>query len=70
MKTISLKISGMTCSGCVRSIEKALKKHEKIASVKVDLKSHSATIEADLEGVDIIELVKGLGFEASLNEAI
>lgn len=37
-------ISGMTCSGCASTVEKALSKVEGVESVKVDLKESKATI--------------------------
>jgi|AntRauTorckE6833_2_1112554.scaffolds.fasta_scaffold08509_2 Cu+-exporting ATPase len=45
MKTTQMKIQGMTCSGCVNHVHKALIKHEGVINADVDLASGTATIE-------------------------
>jgi copper ion binding protein len=44
---ITLKVGGMGCSGCVATVEKALRGVSGVAAVKVDLKGGKATVEYD-----------------------
>lgn len=44
MKTISLKISGMTCAACASRIEKVVGKMEGVSSVSVNLATERATV--------------------------
>lgn len=44
MKTTTLKIEGMGCSGCVNSVEQAILDVEHVESVNVDLDSGIAKI--------------------------
>jgi len=67
MKTV-LKIEGMTCGGCVRSVEKALGQVAGVKSTQVDLAQGQATVEAD-NGVDpaaFVAAVEDAGYDARL----
>ncbi len=44
---IKLKITGMSCAGCVATVEKALKKVPGVTDAKVDLKSGQASVDYD-----------------------
>ncbi len=66
--TTKLKIGGMTCDGCVRSVEKKLSRVAGVESAQVDLGNASATVEYDDSRVDlakIIAAVQQIGFEAA-----
>jgi copper chaperone len=41
-----LKVSGMTCGGCVRSVEKAVHLVDPIAKVVVDLPTQTVKVES------------------------
>ena len=44
METITLKVNGMTCDGCVRSVTKALKAVPGVGDVEVSLAKAEAKI--------------------------
>ncbi len=45
--TVELKVEGMTCDGCVRSVEKKLLKVAGVESALVSLGAGKATVEFD-----------------------
>jgi copper chaperone len=47
METVVLNITGMTCGGCVRSVENVLRGVEGVRAVRVSLEQGSATVECD-----------------------
>ena len=55
--TISMKIEGMHCGGCVRSVEKAVRAIEGVSNVAVSLETGQLT--ADLASPDLTETLKG-----------
>jgi copper chaperone len=67
-KTI-LNINGMTCMGCVSSIEKVLAKITGVSNSDVSLKKQQAEIQYDPEKTDINQLkeaIVGAGFEINI----
>ena len=68
MEHVQLKVSGMTCNGCVRGVEKALSRVEGVASAKVDLAGASAVVEYDATRTSVpalIAAVEAQGYNAS-----
>jgi copper chaperone CopZ len=66
-KQATMKVTGMHCSGCSASVEKALKGLKGISAVKVDLKGGKATVDYDPDVVnekDMAAAVKKAGFSA------
>lgn len=64
---LTLKISGMTCGGCVSSVEKALSSVHGVGGAKVNLMTEEARVGYDPDRVSPRELmasVKAAGFEA------
>jgi Cu+-exporting ATPase len=64
-KKISLGVSGMTCASCVSHIEKALKEHDGVSSVNVNLATEKATVEYDPATVgmtDFRKAIEGAGY--------
>jgi copper chaperone len=47
METISLKVNGMTCQGCVRSVKNVLERVPGVSSAEVDLARGEARITFD-----------------------
>jgi len=47
MSTVTLSVKGMSCGGCVRHVETALKKVAGVGAVTVDLTGGRATVEYD-----------------------
>ena len=54
MESFKIKISGMTCSSCVETVTKSIKKINEVIKVEVSLESSTAEIEAK----DLISLNK------------
>jgi copper chaperone CopZ len=64
-KQASLKITGMSCSGCAANVEKALKGVAGVSTATVDLKAGKATIEYDPAKTsenDLVKAVKKAGY--------
>lgn len=66
MQTIVFHIDGMTCQGCVHSIEQALNAQTGVNHIKIDLANHSAEITFDPQYVNIqnlIQTIEDTGFD-------
>lgn len=64
-ESITLKITGMTCSACVQTVEKALKRVNGVANVSVSLTTGKAYIEgSELKISELINAVKKVGYGA------
>ncbi|XP_053141059.1 copper-transporting ATPase 2 isoform X4 [Hemicordylus capensis] len=66
---IDLKVTGMTCASCVHNIESKLTKTPGILYASVVLATSKAHVRFDPEVVgprDIIKIIEGIGFQASL----
>ncbi|KAJ8246747.1 hypothetical protein GJAV_G00254930 [Gymnothorax javanicus] len=66
---LDLIVTGMTCASCVHNIETKLRKTEGILEASVALATSKAHIKFDPEVLgarDIIRVIEGLGFGASL----
>lgn len=67
MTTLTFKISGMGCSGCVNSVEQAILEVDHVESVNVDLDSGIAKVlfrEEKPASDEIIDAVSDAGYEA------
>lgn len=67
MATAHLKIGGMTCQGCVRSVTKRLTGVAGVASASVNLEAANATVEYDERNTNPQELIAAVnqtGFTA------
>ena len=69
MSHIKLKVEGMTCNGCVKSLEKAFSEEPNISSAQVDLANKIAEVDSNIDPEAIVRIVEGLGFEAELLSA-
>ena len=47
METITLKVSGMTCEGCVRSVKKVLESVPGVRNAEVSLEQAQAKVEVE-----------------------
>jgi copper chaperone len=66
METITLDIKGMTCGGCVASVERVLKALDGVGKVDVSLDREQATIEYVQERVNPARLrsvIEEAGYE-------
>jgi len=74
MKTenVQMKVSGLMCSFCTMSVEKALKRYEGVKSVMVNLVHGIVLVEADTDKIsrpDLAAAVEKLGYNVSSTEA-
>jgi copper chaperone len=68
MATAQLKIGGMTCGGCVRSVTRKLAMVEGVRSADVNLEEGKATVEYDearATPAAMIAAVQQIGYQAS-----
>ena len=67
---LELCIDGMTCQGCVRTIEKKLSTVDGVDYAHVNLGAGKAVVEYDDERTqpdELIQAVEQVGFQASRN---
>lgn len=57
-----IKVSGMTCGGCVNSVTKALKNLDLEAEVNVDLKEQLVRIKSTKAQAEILETIEDAGY--------
>lgn len=68
MNEATIKIEGMTCGHCVRTVETKVGAIKGVDSVKVDLKAREAKVRyaESTTGIDaIVAVINDAGFEAS-----
>lgn len=68
METITLKIDGMTCGGCVSSVTRVLSETAGVSNAQVDLASGTATVQFDTaqtNAATLIDVVEDAGFDAA-----
>lgn len=56
--TVSMKIDGMHCDGCLRSVEKAATSVEGVSNLSVSLESGELT--AEIARPELIDALKGV----------
>ncbi|GAB3290458.1 heavy metal translocating P-type ATPase [Pseudidiomarina andamanensis] len=62
-----LQLSGMSCAGCAKTIERALQGVDGVSSVNVNFATEIAAVEADNVAANkLVEAVKEAGYEASV----
>jgi copper chaperone len=67
MATTTLKVHGMTCDHCVRSVRQALESQDGVARADVDLQAGRANVDFDESRVTPRELASAVaeeGYEA------
>jgi len=60
---ITLKIEGMTCMGCVQSVERAVLKADPNAKVTIDLASGRLDLDGSLDRDAARKVVEATGFD-------
>ncbi|NKD86912.1 heavy-metal-associated domain-containing protein [Haematospirillum sp. 15-248] len=65
MVKLTIKISGMTCTGCARTVEKAVMSIPGVNSARVDLSRQEVTFEAQeaLQLSAVQQAVEQAGFD-------
>ena len=69
MKSVVLKVNGMSCQHCVNSIHDAVAQSVGVKQVKVDLKSKLVEVEYDQSFTNellIVECIEDQGFDVQL----
>jgi copper chaperone len=64
MSTLKLDVSGMTCGGCARSVEKIIQKQDGASKVTVDLASGRVEAETSADVAAIAAALTAAGFPA------
>ncbi|MGA8055264.1 MAG: heavy-metal-associated domain-containing protein [Burkholderiales bacterium] len=67
MQTAVIKVNGMTCGGCVRSVTRVLQAVQGVESVNVSLERGEAALTYDPAKADIPQfrkVIEEAGFEA------
>ncbi len=62
---IRLSISGMSCAGCVKSVEDALHGVAGVEDAQVNFAEHTATVRGDVDAATLTAAVKSAGYEAA-----
>jgi copper chaperone len=60
---LKLKVAGMTCGGCVASVERAVTAAAPGAKVSVDLKSGEVAIDGSIARQAIITAIEDAGYD-------
>ena len=72
MQTMTFDIQGMTCGGCLGSVQRALGQLDGVSRVGLSLKPGTAIVQAGparVTPVQIESAIAGLGFEAKVRSA-
>jgi copper chaperone len=62
---LSLKVSGMTCGGCINAITRAIQAQDPQAKVQADLASQVVSLETSLSAEEAGQLITEAGFPVS-----
>ena len=60
---MKLKVAGMTCGGCVKSVERAVAAAAPGAKVKVDLKSGEVAIDGTAAKQAVVSAIEDAGYD-------
>ena len=59
---LSLKVSGMTCGGCINAVTRAVQAQDPQATVQADLANQIVTLETTLSKAQVSQLITDAGF--------
>jgi copper chaperone len=59
---LSLKVSGMTCGGCINAVTRAVQAQDPQALVQADLSTQIVTLETTLSAAEASQLITDAGF--------
>ena len=59
---LSLKVSGMTCGGCINAVTRAIQAQDPVAKVQADLATQTVTLETTLTQAQASRLITDAGF--------
>ena len=63
--TTELKITGMTCEGCVNAVKRTLSRVPGVTEVQVDLAAGRARVQGEAAAAQLIAAVEMAGYEAA-----
>ena len=69
MQNVTLKIDGMTCGGCVKSVTRVLSELDGVVHADVSLEKAQAVVNFDENKVQpgaLVEAVEEAGFDAAV----
>jgi copper chaperone len=59
---LSLKVSGMTCGGCINAVTRAIQAQDPQATVQADLPSQMVNLETSLSTAQASQIITEAGF--------
>ena len=59
---LSLKVSGMTCGGCINAVTRAIQAQDPLAKVQADLATQIVDLETTLSAEQASQLLSDAGF--------
>jgi copper chaperone len=68
METTTIKVDGMSCGGCVKSVTGVLTALDGVAKAEVSLEQKQAVVEFDatkVSRVQLAQVIEDAGFDAS-----
>lgn len=69
-EAIELQLSGITCAGCVRTIQNALDHVDGVSEAQVNFATRSARVRGNASSGDLIKAVERAGYGAEVIESI
>ncbi|MBK4722694.1 heavy-metal-associated domain-containing protein [Azospirillum sp. YIM DDC1] len=61
---LKLKVTGMTCAGCAKSVSRAVERVPAVERALVDLQSGEVTVEGNAEETAVRRAIEDAGFGA------
>lgn len=71
IEIVNLEVDGMTCNGCVESIQSSVARHVGVKECTVSLENKSAAIAYNPQKTnqdEIVQAITGLGYEVKVKE--
>jgi len=68
MEQVQLKVEGMTCGGCVKSIQNALGSRDGVSKAEANLEAKLVTIDFDpavIQRPGLVEAIEDAGFDVA-----
>jgi len=59
---LSLKVSGMTCGGCINAVTRAIQAQDPAAKVQADLATQTVSLDTSLSFAQASQLITEAGF--------
>ena len=62
---IELDVTGMTCGGCAKAVEKVVLRRDPVAKVEVDLAAAKVRIDSARPAAEFAEAIAAAGYEVA-----